>query len=63
MAREDERQERALENPIVGSLPDVPGIGVAMRLTPQLGFHLRGLADQVLVEPYPGRRSLARSAK
>lgn len=54
MARDDERQVRALEQPIVGSLPDVPGIGVAMRLTPQIGVHLRGLADQVLVEPYPG---------
>jgi uncharacterized peroxidase-related enzyme len=54
MARDDERQLRAQEEPIVGSLPDVPGIGVAMRLTPQLGVHLRGLADQVLVEPYPG---------
>jgi uncharacterized peroxidase-related enzyme len=54
MARDGERQQRAQEEPIVGSLPDVPGIGVAMRLTPQLGVHLRGLADQVLVEPYPG---------
>jgi uncharacterized peroxidase-related enzyme len=54
MARDEERQLRAKEQPIVGSLPDVPGIGVAMRLTPQLGVHLRGLADQVLVEPYPG---------
>jgi uncharacterized peroxidase-related enzyme len=54
MARDDERQKRAQEAPIVGGLPDVPGIGVAMRLTPQLGVHLRGLADQVLVEPYPG---------
>lgn len=54
MARDHERQLRAHEEPIVGSLPDVPGIGVAMRLTPQLGVHLRGLADQVLVEPYPG---------
>ncbi len=54
MARDDERQLRAQEQPIVGSLPDVPGIGVAMRLTPQLGVHLRGLADQVLVEPFPG---------
>jgi uncharacterized peroxidase-related enzyme len=25
-----------------------------MRLKPELGFHLRGLADQVLVEDYPG---------
>src|SRR3954453_12713105 len=54
MARDDERQLRAQERPIVGSLPDVPGIGVAMRLTPELGIHLRGLADQVLVEPFPG---------
>ena len=54
MARDDERQQRAQEQPIVGSLPDVPGIGVAMRLTPQIGVHLRGLADQALVEPYPG---------
>jgi uncharacterized peroxidase-related enzyme len=54
MARDEERQLRAMEQPIVGSLPDVPGIGVAMRLTPQLGVHLRGLADQVLVEDYPG---------
>src|SRR6187551_3994419 len=54
MARDSERQQRAQEAPIVGSLPEVPGIGVAMRLTPQLGVHLRGLADQVLVEPYPG---------
>src|SRR4051795_4855011 len=54
MARDSERQQRAQEEPIVGSLPEVPGIGVAMRLTPQLGVHLRGLADQALVEPYPG---------
>jgi uncharacterized peroxidase-related enzyme len=54
MARDNERRLRALEAPIVGSLPEVPGIGVAMRLTPGLGIHLRGLADQVLVEPFPG---------
>ena len=51
MAREVERQQRAQEGPIVGSLPDVPGIGAAMRLTPLIGVHLRGLADQALVEP------------
>ncbi|HKO34694.1 MAG TPA: carboxymuconolactone decarboxylase family protein, partial [Candidatus Limnocylindria bacterium] len=33
---------------------EVPGIGVAMRLTPGLGTHLRGLADEVLVKEYPG---------
>ena len=57
MTREEEgarRSRRAEEGPIVGSLPDVPGIGVAMRLTPQLGIHLRGLADEVLVNDFPG---------
>jgi uncharacterized peroxidase-related enzyme len=54
MARDEERNLRAQEEPIVGSLADVPGIGVAMRLSPQIGLHLRGLADQALVEPYPG---------
>src|SRR6186997_3280953 len=54
MTREAERLQRAQEEPIVGGLPDVPGIGVAMRLTPELGVHLRGLADAVLVDDYPG---------
>lgn len=51
---EDARAARSREVPIVGGLPDVPGIGVAMRLTPELGAHLRGLADAVLVNDYPG---------
>jgi len=54
MARDDERIARSQEDPIVGGLPDVPGIGVAMRLTPGLGVHLRGLADEVLVNDFPG---------
>jgi uncharacterized peroxidase-related enzyme len=54
MTRDAERQARAAEEPIVGGLPDVPGIGVAMRLTPGLGTHLRGLADELLVHDYPG---------
>ncbi len=54
MARDDERRIRAAQQPIVSGLPDVPGIGVAMRLTPGLGIHLRGLADQLLVDDYPG---------
>ncbi len=54
MARDDERAQRAQEEPIVGGLPEVPGIGVAMSLTPKLGTHLRGLADQLLVDDYPG---------
>src|SRR4051812_20695462 len=54
MAREEERRARAQQDPIVGGLPDVPGIGAAMRLTPGLGVHLRGLADELLVHDYPG---------
>ncbi len=54
MAREEERLRRSQETPIVGGLPDVPGIGAAMRLTPGLGLHLRGLADELLVNDYPG---------
>ena len=40
--------------PIVGGLPDVPGIVVAMRLSPELGVHLRGLADALLVNEFAG---------
>ena len=54
MARQQERLSRAQEDPIVGGLPDVPGIGAAMRLTPGLGVHLRGLADELLVHDFPG---------
>jgi uncharacterized peroxidase-related enzyme len=54
MARDDERLMRARQEPIVGGLPDVPGILAAIRLTPGLGVHLRGLADELLVNDFPG---------
>src|SRR5829696_1424051 len=54
MARDAERAERARQEPIVGGLPDVPGILAAIRLTPGLGVHLRGLADELLVNDFPG---------
>ncbi|MEA2677283.1 MAG: hypothetical protein QOJ81_1424 [Chloroflexota bacterium] len=54
MTRDEERQRRAREEPIVRGLPDAPGIGVAMRLAPGLGVHLRGLADEVLVKEFAG---------
>ena len=54
MARDDERRSRSAQAPIVAGLPDVPGIGAAMRLTPGLGLHLRGLADELLVHDFPG---------
>jgi uncharacterized peroxidase-related enzyme len=54
MARDDERIARSQEDPLVGSLPDVPGILAAIRLTPGLGVHLRGLADELLVNDFPG---------
>jgi uncharacterized peroxidase-related enzyme len=54
MARDQERRIRSQEHPIVGGLPEVPGILVAMQLTPGLGVHMRGLADELLVNDYPG---------
>src|SRR4029077_5526037 len=54
MARDDERHARAQQEPIVGGLPEVPGIIAAIRLTPELGRHLRGLAHELLVNDFPG---------
>jgi uncharacterized peroxidase-related enzyme len=54
MTRQEERARRAEQRPIVAGLPDVPGIGTALRLTPTLGLHLRGLADELLVNDFPG---------
>ena len=54
MTRDAERLERSQEDPIVGGLPDVPGILTALRLTPVLGLHLRGLADELLVNDFEG---------
>ena len=42
------------EEPIVGGAAGAPGILAAMRLTPGLGVHMRGLADELLVHDYPG---------
>ena len=54
MARDNERVARSMQGPIVGGLPDGPGITTALRLTPELGIHLRGLADELLVNHFPG---------
>jgi AhpD family alkylhydroperoxidase len=54
MARDAERLVRSGEDPIVGGLPDFPGILAAIRLTPGLAQHLRGLADELLVKDFPG---------
>ena len=54
MTRDDERFQRASQPPIVGGLPDAPGILAAMGLSPNLGVHLRGLADALLVDDFPG---------
>ncbi len=35
-------------------IPELPGILTAIRLTPQLGVHLRGLADELLVNEFHG---------
>ena len=54
MARDEERLIRSREEPLVGSLPDAPGILTALLLTPELGIHLRGLADELLVNDFAG---------
>jgi uncharacterized peroxidase-related enzyme len=54
MVRDGERQARSAESPVVGGLPDAPGIVAAMRISPGLAFHLRGLADELLVNELPG---------
>ncbi len=54
MSLEEQRQHRASEEPVVGGLPEVPGIIAAMSLSPGLAKHLRGLADELLVKDYPG---------
>jgi uncharacterized peroxidase-related enzyme len=54
MARDEERRARSSETPIVGGLPDLPGIVAAMQLAPGLATHLRGLADELLVKAMPG---------
>ncbi|HET8785548.1 MAG TPA: carboxymuconolactone decarboxylase family protein [Candidatus Limnocylindrales bacterium] len=54
MARDDERLARSQQPVLVGGLPDAPGILAAIRLTPGLGVHLRGLADELLVHDFPG---------
>ena len=54
MARDDERLSRSQQEPLVGGLPELPGILTALNLTPGLGVHLRGLADELLVKDHPG---------
>jgi uncharacterized peroxidase-related enzyme len=54
MVRDNERKARSMETPIVGGLPDVPGIVAVMRLSPGLAVHLRGLVDELLVKEVPG---------
>ncbi|MES2006730.1 MAG: hypothetical protein V4436_01325 [Patescibacteria group bacterium] len=48
------RLERAAQPPLVGSLPEFPGIIAAMMITSNLEVHLRGLAQTLMVEPFPG---------
>jgi uncharacterized peroxidase-related enzyme len=54
MVRDDERRARSAETPIVGALPDLPGIVAVMHLSSGLAVHLRGLADELLVKDVPG---------
>jgi AhpD family alkylhydroperoxidase len=49
-----QRALRAGEAPLMPGLPEAPGILVAMSLTPAIGEHLRGLAQALLVDDFPG---------
>ena len=62
MSLDDKRKHRAGEEPVVGGLPEVPGIIAAMSLSPGLATHLRGLANELLVKDYPGA-SLTRAER
>ncbi|MFI5297074.1 MAG: carboxymuconolactone decarboxylase family protein [Polyangiales bacterium] len=53
MSRDQDRAARAAQSPLVDDLPDAPGIVAAMRLSPALEAPLRGLADALLVDPFP----------
>jgi uncharacterized peroxidase-related enzyme len=53
-AQNDERLRRAAESPLVGGLPDYPGILAAMMISPALATPLRALADALLVKPFAG---------
>ena len=54
MSLDEKRRHSAGEEPIVGGLPEVPGIIAAMSLSPGLATHLRGLAHELLAREFPG---------
>jgi len=62
MITDDYRLRRAEETPIIGSLPDFPGILATMKISSAIRSHLAGLADELLVNPFPGA-TLTRSER
>ena len=62
MITDDDRLRRAEETPIIGGLPDFPGILATMKISPAIRSHLAGLADELLVNPFPGA-TLTRSER
>src|SRR4051794_34550760 len=59
LARHDERRARAEASPLVGGLPDYPGIIAAIKISPELGSIIQSLADLLLKEKY-GKSQLTR---
>jgi AhpD family alkylhydroperoxidase len=53
-SRQEDRVRRAAELPIVGGLPDYPGILAAMMISPEIAESLRTLADALLAKPHHG---------
>lgn len=54
IASQEERIKRSEEMPIVGSLPDYPGILATMMISPEFETPLRALADALLVKDFKG---------
>lgn len=52
--RQLERDRRSMQDPLVGGLPDFPGILAAMHLSPDLAQPLRALANSLLVSQWTG---------
>lgn len=62
MITDEYRLRRAEQTPVIGGLPDFPGIIATMKISPAIRSHLAGLADELLVNPFPGA-TLTRSER
>src|SRR5215813_1997037 len=52
--KQEERARRAAEQPIVGGLPDLPGLPAALMISPDFEKSIHRLVNFLLVKPYIG---------